>query len=173
MNFDREESTVTDLLDLPLTTLHGEQTTFGDIAAGRAALVVNVASRCGLTPQYAKLEALQGELADQGFTVIGFPCNQFGGQEPGTAAEIESFCSATYGVTFPISDKVEVNGAGRDPIYAQLTEVADSDGHTGDIRWNFEKFLVAPGGEIVGRFSPVVEPEAPELVEAIEKVLPK
>ena len=171
MNFDREESTVTDLLDLPLTTLHGEQTTFGDIAAGRTSLVVNVASRCGLTPQYAKLEALQGELADQGFTVIGFPCNQFGGQEPGTADEIESFCSATYGVTFPISDKVEVNGAGRDPIYAQLTEVADSDGHTGDIRWNFEKFLVAADGRIVARFGPRTEPDAPEVRTAIETAL--
>ena len=162
---------MSDLLDLPVTTLRGEQTTFGDLAAGRAALVVNVASKCGLTPQYTKLEALHGELADQGFAVIGFPCNQFGGQEPGSADEIESFCSATYGVTFPMSDKIEVNGAGRDPIYERLTEVADADGHAGDIRWNFEKFLVAADGRIVARFGPRTEPDAPEVRDAIESVL--
>jgi glutathione peroxidase len=162
---------VTDLLDQPVTTLRGEQTTFGDIAAGRAALVVNVASKCGLTPQYTKLEALQSELADQGFTVIGFPCNQFGGQEPGTTDEIESFCSTTYGVTFPMSDKIDVNGSGRDPIYARLTEVADSAGHSGDIRWNFEKFLVAADGRVVARFDPRTEPDAPEVRAAIDEAL--
>jgi glutathione peroxidase len=162
---------VSDLLDLPVTTLNGEPTTFGEVVGGRAALVVNVASRCGLTPQYAGLEALHTELADRGFTVLGFPCNQFGGQEPGSAAEIASFCSTTYGVTFPMSAKVEVNGPDRDPIYALLTSVADTDGHDGDIRWNFEKFLVAPGGEVVARFSPRTEPGDPELRAAIEDAL--
>ena len=135
---------------------------------------MNVASQCGLTPQYTGLEQLHEQYADRGFSVLGVPCNQFGGQEPGTAEDIATFCSTSYGVTFPMTEKVEVNGDGRHPLYQQLVDVPDSaDGHTGDIRWNFEKFLVAPGGEIVGRFSPVVEPEAPELVEAIEKVLPK
>lgn len=162
---------MSDLLDLPVTTLGGEPTTFGELVDGQAALVVNVASRCGLTPQYAKLEALHSELADRNFTVLGFPCNQFGGQEPGTADEIASFCSATYGVTFPMSDKIEVNGPNRDPIYALLSSVADADGHSGDIRWNFEKFLVAPGGEVVARFSPRTEPDDPALRAAIDDAL--
>ncbi len=133
---------MSDLSDLPVTTLQGTQTTFGALSAGKAALVVNVASRCGLTPQYAQLEALYDELADRGLTVIGFPSNQFGGQEPGSAEEIAEFCSTTYGVTFPISAKIEVNGPGRDPIYERLTEVADAEGEAGDIQWNFEKFLI-------------------------------
>jgi glutathione peroxidase len=159
------------LLELPVTTLQGEQTTFGALAGGRAALVVNVASRCGLTPQYAKLEALQEELAGQGFTVLGFPCNQFGAQEPGTAEDIAQFCSATYGVTFPMSEKIDVNGPGRHPLYEALTALSDDTGHTGDVRWNFEKFLVAPDGEAAGRFGPVVEPDAAELRAAISRVL--
>ena len=163
---------MSDLADLPVTTLSGEPTTFGALTAGKAALVVNVASRCGLTPQYTQLEALQEELADRGFTVLGFPCNQFGGQEPGTADEIAEFCSTTYGVTFPLSDKIEVNGPGRDLIYARLTEVADAEGAAGDIQWNFEKFLISPDGAVVGRFRPRTEPDAPELREAIEAVLP-
>jgi glutathione peroxidase len=163
---------VSDLADLPVTTLSGEPTTFGALTAGKAALVVNVASKCGLTPQYTQLEALQDELADRGFTVLGFPCNQFGGQEPGTADEIAEFCSTTYGVTFPLTDKIEVNGPGRDPIYARLTEVADAEGSAGDIQWNFEKFLVSPDGAVVGRFRPRTEPDAPELRQAIEAVLP-
>jgi glutathione peroxidase len=162
---------VTDLLDMPVTTLRGEHTTFGEFAGGRTALVVNVASKCGLTPQYTKLEALHEELADRGFTVVGFPCNQFGGQEPGTAADIESFCSATYGVTFPMTDKIEVNGPDRDAIYARLTEVADSEGHAGDIRWNFDKFLVAADGRVVARFGPRTEPDSPEIRTAIDEVL--
>jgi glutathione peroxidase len=162
---------VTDLLDMPVTTLRGEHTTFGEFAGGRTALVVNVASKCGLTPQYTKLEALHEELADRGFTVVGFPCNHFGGQEPGTAADIESFCSATYGVTFPMTDKIEVNGPDRDAIYARLTEVADSEGHAGDIRWNFEKFLVAADGRVVARFGPRTEPDSPEIRTAIDEVL--
>ena len=160
-----------DILALPVTTLHGERTTFGALTAGRAALVVNVASRCGLTPQYAKLQALHTELADSGFTVLGFPCNQFGGQEPGTAEQIDAFCSSTYGVTFPLTDKVEVNGPGRDPIFATLTSVADSSGHAGDVRWNFEKFLVAPDGRVAARFDPRTEPDAPEIRAAIDEVL--
>jgi glutathione peroxidase len=163
---------VSELADLPVTTLSGEPTTFGALTAGKAALVVNVASKCGLTPQYTQLEALQDELAERGFTVLGFPCNQFGGQEPGTADEIAEFCSTTYGVTFPLSDKVEVNGSGRDPIYARLTEVADVEGAAGDIQWNFEKFLISPDGAVVGRFRPRTEPDAPELRKAIEAVLP-
>ena len=162
---------MSDLVDLPVTTLHGEQTTFGALAGGASALVVNVASKCGLTPQYAKLEALHEELAGQGFTVIGFPCNQFGGQEPGTAGEIETFCSTSYGVTFPMSDKVEVNGPGRDPIYEQLTAVPDETGEAGDIKWNFEKFLVAADGDVVARFGPRTEPDAPEVRAAIDAVL--
>jgi len=163
---------VSDLADLPVTTLSGEPTTFGALTAGKAALVVNVASRCGLTPQYTRLEALQDELADRGFTVLGFPCNQFGGQEPGTADEIAEFCSTTYGVTFPLTGKIEVNGPGRDPIYARLTEVADAEGAAGDIQWNFEKFLINPDGTVVGRYRPRTEPDALELRAAIEAVLP-
>jgi glutathione peroxidase len=137
----------------------------------RAVLVVNVASQCGLTPQYTGLEQLHERYADRGFTVLGVPCNQFGAQEPGSADEIATFCSTKYGVTFPLTEKVDVNGEARHPLYQQLVEVPDAEGHTGDIRWNFEKFLVAPGGEIVARFNPTVEPEADEVVEAIEKLL--
>jgi glutathione peroxidase len=134
-------------------------------------LVVNVASKCGLTPQYTGLEQLQQTYGDRGFTVVGFPCNQFGGQEPGSAEEIETFCSTTYGVSFPMTEKVEVNGPGRHPIYEELTKVADAEGHAGDIRWNFEKFLVAPDGSVT-RFGPTVTPQDPALVSAIEAVLP-
>jgi len=162
---------MTDLLSLPVTTLSGEPTTFGDLAAGRVALVVNVASRCGLTPQYEKLEALQRELADKPFTVLGFPCNQFGEQEPGTADEIATFCSATYGVTFPMTAKIDVNGDGRDPVYDVLTQTPDAEGAAGDIQWNFEKFLVGPDGRVLERFRPLVEPDAPELVSAVTAAL--
>ena len=163
---------MSDLSDLPVITLQGTQTTFGALSSGKAALVVNVASRCGLTPQYAQLEALYEELADRGLTVIGFPSNQFGGQEPGSAEQIAEFCSTTYGVTFPMSAKIEVNGPGRDPIYERLTEVADAKGEAGDIQWNFEKFLVAPDGTVVGRFRPSTKPDAPQIRAAIEAVLP-
>ena len=139
---------------------------------GSVVLVVNVASRCGFTPQYAGLEALYRRHRDAGFVVLGFPCNQFGGQEPGTPEEIATFCSTTYGVTFPLTEKVEVNGEGRHPLYRRLVEVPDAEGHTGDIRWNFEKFLVAPGGRVVARFSPMVEPTDEAVVSAIEEVLP-
>jgi glutathione peroxidase len=155
------------LNELPVTTLAGEKTTFGQLTGGKAALVVNVASRCGLTPQYAALEALHSELLDRGVTVVGFPCNQFGGQEPGSSEEIAEFCSATYGVTFPMADKIEVNGPDRHPVYAELTAHADSEGEAGDIQWNFEKFLVDPTGAVVARFRPATTPDAPELRAAI------
>ncbi|MCF3120973.1 glutathione peroxidase [Streptomyces silaceus] len=139
---------------------------------GKAVLVVNVASKCGLTPQYAGLERLHEQYASRGFSVLGVPCNQFMGQEPGTSEEIAEFCSATYGVTFPMTEKVDVNGDGRHPLYAKLVQAADAEGHTGDIRWNFEKFLVDADGEVVARFGPRTEPDAPEVVAAIEKHLP-
>ncbi|WBB96692.1 glutathione peroxidase [Solwaraspora sp. WMMA2080] len=159
------------IYDIPLTTLAGQPGSLGDYA-GKALLVVNVASKCGLTPQYAGLEQLHERYADRGFSVVGFPCNQFGGQEPGSAEEIQEFCSATYGVTFPMFAKIEVNGPGRHPVYAELTETADADGTAGDIQWNFEKFLIAPDGRVVGRFRPRVEPTDDAVVAAIEAQLP-
>jgi glutathione peroxidase len=133
----------------------------------RVVLVVNVASRCGLTPQYAGLQALHDRYADQGFSVLGVPCNQFGGQEPGSAGEIEEFCQMNYGVTFPLTEKVEVNGPGRHPLYRELIGGGD------DIRWNFEKFVVAPDGEVAARFGPQVEPQDGQLVAVVEKLLPR
>ncbi|KAB8185007.1 glutathione peroxidase [Microbispora catharanthi] len=159
------------VLDIPVTTIDGEGTTLGDLLGGGAALVVNVASRCGLTPQYEGLVALQRAYADRGFTVVGVPCNQFMGQEPGSAEEIKEFCSTTYGVDFPLLEKTEVNGPGRHPLYVGLTETPDAEGEAGDIQWNFEKFLVAADGQVVARFRPRVVPEAPEIAEAIEKVI--
>lgn len=158
------------LYDIPLRTLQGAETSLAD-HAGKAVLVVNVASRCGLTPQYEGLERLQKTYGDKGFTVLGVPCNQFAGQEPGSSEEIAEFCSATYGVTFPLLEKADVNGEGRHPLYAELTRVADADGEAGDVQWNFEKFLIAPGGEVT-RFRPRTEPEAPEVVAAVEAALP-
>jgi glutathione peroxidase len=137
----------------------------------RLLLVVNVASKCGLTPQYHGLEALQKQYAERGLTVLGVPCNQFAGQEPGSAEEIAEFCSATYGVTFPMTEKVEVNGEQRHPLYERLVDTPDAEGYTGDIRWNFEKFLVAPGGQVTARFSPRVAPDDPALVAAVESAL--
>jgi glutathione peroxidase len=162
---------VADIFESPINTLSGEP---GSLAPhkGKALLLVNVASRCGLTPQYTGLEKLQEQYGDRGFSVLGFPCNQFLGQEPGTAEEIAEFCSTTYGVTFPMFEKIEVNGSDRHPIYEELTKATDASGEAGDITWNFEKFLVSPGGEVVGRFRPQVEPEDPTLVSAIEGVLP-
>jgi glutathione peroxidase len=139
---------------------------------GREVLVVNVASKCGLTPQYTGLEELQKRFADKGFSVLGVPCNQFGGQEPGRADEIQTFCSTTYGVTFPMTAKVDVNGAKRHPLYRVLTEHPDARGETGDIQWNFEKFIISPAGEVVARFRPPVDPASDEVVEAIEAHLP-
>jgi len=159
------------LFDASIANLDG---TAADLHAfdSNAVLIVNVASKCGLTPQYEGLERLQQRYADRGFTVLGVPCNQFMGQEPGTPEEIATFCSSTYGVTFPLTEKIDVNGDDRHALYAELTASADAAGEAGDIQWNFEKFLVAPGGSIVGRFRPTVDPEADELVAAIEAVLP-
>jgi glutathione peroxidase len=139
---------------------------------GKAVLVVNVASKCGLTPQYAGLERLQERYADAGFTVLGVPCNQFAGQEPGTPEEIQEFCSATYGASFPLTEKLEVNGRRRHPLYQQLTVVPDSDGRAGEIEWNFEKFLISPAGDVVARFRPQIEPEDERVTRAIERALP-
>ncbi|HEX6876526.1 MAG TPA: glutathione peroxidase [Nocardioidaceae bacterium] len=159
------------LLDTSIARLDGTPATLGEITAGKPALLVNVASKCGLTPQYTGLEQLQKEYADRGFTVVGLPCNQFGGQEPGTSEEIQEFCSTSYGVTFPMTEKIEVNGDGRHPVYTQLVGTEDEQGRSGDIQWNFEKFLVDGSGSVVARFSPGVEPEDPRLVEAVEKLV--
>jgi glutathione peroxidase len=159
------------LYDIPVHTLNGDPSSLGSLA-GKTLLVVNVASKCGLTPQYEGLERLHERFADEGFAVVGFPCNQFGGQEPGTADEIAEFCSATYGVDFPLFEKIEVNGPGRHPIYQQLTAVADADGEAGDVQWNFEKFLLRPDGTVAGRFRPRTDPEDPALITAIEENLP-
>ena len=163
---------MTSLNDISLTTLDGRPTTLGQLADG-AALVVNVASKCGLTPQYTGLERLAKDYRDRGLTVIGVPCNQFMGQEPGSAEEIAEFCSTTYGVTFPLLAKTDVNGDDRHPLYAELTKATDADGQAGDIQWNFEKFLVGPDGEVVNRFRPRTEPDAPEVINAIEAVVPR
>ena len=159
------------LYDIPLRTLTGEPTSL-EAYKGKAVLVVNVASKCGLTPQYAGLERLQQQYAERGFTVLGVPSNQFAGQEPGSAEEIQTFCSTTYGVSFPLLEKTDVNGADRHPLYAELTQVEDAAGESGDVQWNFEKFLLSPEGTVAGRFRPRTEPEAAEVVAAIEAQLP-
>ena len=157
--------------DIEFTTIDGGKASMADYA-GHAVLVVNVASECGLTPQYEGLQELADDFQDRGFFVLGYPSNQFKGQEPGDEAAIKDFTSGKYGITFPLSAKVDVNGDARHPLYAELTKVADADGEAGDVQWNFEKFLVSPEGEVVGRFRPKVEPGAPELVDAIEEQLP-
>ena len=159
------------LRDYPVNTLAGQPSSLADLD-GKTLLIVNVASKCGLTPQYTGLEDLQKRFADRGFSVVGFPCNQFGGQEPGSAEEIAEFCSATYGVSFPMFEKIDVNGADRHPIYSDLTQTPDADGEAGDIQWNFEKFLVSPTGTVVKRFRPMTAPDAEEVVAAIEANLP-
>ena len=158
--------------DAPIRTLQGAPTKLADYK-GKALLLVNVASECGLTPQYTALEALHERLAPRGFSVIGFPCNQFGGQEPGTPEEIAAFCSTSYGVTFPLTEKIEVNGARRHPIYQELTQIADGSGRAGDIRWNFEKFVVSADGKQITRFDPKTKPDDPKLIAALEAALPK
>ena len=157
------------IYDIPVHTLSGEASSLAPFA-GKTVLVVNVASKCGLTPQYEGLEKLQRTYEDRGFSVVGFPSNQFAGQEPGTAEEIQTFCSTTYGVTFPLFEKIDVNGEDQSPLYAELEKTADAEGYSGDVRWNFEKFLLAPDGS-VQRFSPTVTPEDPSLVGAIEAAL--
>jgi glutathione peroxidase len=158
------------LYEVPVASLDGAEDQLAQ-QKGNVTLVVNVASQCGLTPQYAGLQRLYDQYRDRGFSVLGFPCNQFGAQEPGTHGEIAQFCETNFGVTFPMFEKIEVNGDGRHPLYQQLTNAADAEGHTGDIRWNFEKFLVSRDGEVLARFSPMVDPEAPELVGALETAL--
>ncbi|MDP9027799.1 MAG: glutathione peroxidase [Actinomycetota bacterium] len=152
--------------DIELTNIDGQPVTLADYA-DKVVMVVNVASRCGLTPQYEKLEELQKQYGEQGFTVLGFPCNQFMGQEPGTTDEIKEFCSTTYGVTFPLMDKIKVNGRGKHPLYSELTRVKDSKGLRGPVLWNFEKFVITPDGSI-SRFRPTTQPDAPEVIAAIE-----
>jgi len=156
------------ILDAKIARLDGTRTTLGEILAGRSALLVNVASRCGLTPQYAGLERLHETYGDERFTVVGIPCNQFYGQEPGTAEEIAEFCSATYGVTFPMTEKIEVNGDDRHEIYEELVKTPSEKGESGDVSWNFEKFLVAADGTVVARFSPQVQPDDERLVDAVK-----
>ena len=177
------------ILDTEVTTIDGEKTTL-NAYAGKALLIVNVASKCGLTPQYEQLEALQQELENDGFTVLGFPCNQFLGQEPGSEEEIKTFCSTTYGVTFPLFSKVDVNGEHRHPLYQKLVEAAPqavapegsgfyermaskgrAPANVGDILWNFEKFLLGKDGRVLARFSPRTAPDDPAVVQAIEKAL--
>ena len=153
-----------------IASLSGGANPLADLT-GKVSLVVNVASKCGLTPQYSALEDLQKKYASRGFSVVGVPCNQFMGQEPGTAEEIQTFCSTTYGVTFPLTEKIEVNGAGQHPLYAQLNAVSDADGYSGDIRWNFEKFLVGRDGNVLARFDPRTAPDDPKVVAAIEAAL--
>lgn len=161
---------MTTLHDFTLKTIDGQDKSLKDFE-GQVCLVVNVASKCGLTPQYEGLQKLHDSLEDRGFAVLAFPCNQFGGQEPGTEAEIQSFCSTNYGVTFPMFSKLEVNGDGRHPLYAWLTaEDAQPDG-SGDIAWNFAKFVIGKDGQVVARFAPTAAPTSEEVVSAIEGAL--
>ncbi|MCC7078123.1 MAG: glutathione peroxidase [Acidimicrobiia bacterium] len=156
--------------DIEIDTLEGEPGRLAEQAGG-AGLVVNVASKCGLTPQYAALQRLHDTYSARGFSVLGFPCNQFLEQEPGTPEEIREFVTDEYAVTFPIFAKLDVNGDARHPLYAALVDTADADGYSGDIRWNFEKFLVSADGKVVARFAPTVEPDDPQIVDAIESLL--
>ncbi|MBS1674949.1 MAG: glutathione peroxidase [Actinobacteria bacterium] len=157
------------LRQIPFLDAEGTTRTLDDFGSGPV-LVVNVASKCGLTPQYAQLEELQRRFAGQGFTVLGFPCNQFFGQEPGSMEQILEFCSTTYGISFPINDKIKVNGRGAADLYRSLTQTPDGRGKAGRVEWNFEKFLVAPDGS-VQRFRPKQTPDSPEVVSAIEAAL--
>lgn len=161
------------IYDHNIEALNGTANLLGDVA-GKTALFVNVASKCGLTPQYEQLQQLQDRFGSDDFTVVGFPSNQFMGQEPGSADEIAEFCSVNYGVTFPLSTKIDVNGENQHALFAELNQTADSaDGHTGDIRWNFEKFLVNADGDVVGRFAPTVAPDDAAIVGAIEASIDK
>jgi len=156
--------------DLQVQTLDGHALDLAQFS-GRAALVVNVASQCGLTPQYEALQRVHERFEPRGFSVIGVPCNQFGEQEPGSPEEIAAFCLGEYAVSFPLTAKLDVNGPNRHPLYQELTSTPDADGRSGDVQWNFEKFLVSPGGRVVGRFRPVTEPESPQVLTAIEAAL--
>ena len=156
--------------DHAIRRLDGSDDLLGPLA-GTTTLLVNVASKCGLTPQYEQLQQLQDRYGDRGFSVVGFPCNQFLEQEPGTPEEIAEFCQVNYGVTFPLSEKVDVNGDDRHPLFSELTGATDAEGHTGDVRWNFEKWLVAADGTVAARFGPTTAPDAPEVIDAIEAQL--
>jgi len=157
--------------DIGVKTIDGEETTLAEFK-GKAVMVVNVASKCGFTPQYEALQKLYNDYHDRGFEILGFPCNQFGGQEPGSNEEIKEFCSLNWGVTFPMFDKVDVNGDGQHPLYAELTKHPDHKGNAGDVGWNFEKFLISPEGEVVARFRTNAKPDAPYMVSAVEEQLP-
>ncbi|MFC4372671.1 glutathione peroxidase [Nocardia halotolerans] len=157
--------------DIAVHTLTGESTTLGELAGDKAVLLVNVASKCGLTPQYSGLVELQKTYGERGFTVIGMPCNQFMGQEPGSAEEIQEFCSVTYGVDFPLLAKADVNGADRHPLYTALVETPDADGAAGDIQWNFEKFLIGRDGTVAARFRPRTTPDDTAVVQAVQAQL--
>jgi glutathione peroxidase len=159
------------ILDAPIARLDGSAATLGEITGGQPALLVNVASRCGLTPQYSALEQIHEKYADRGFTVVGVPCNQFGGQEPGTSGEIAEFCSATYGVTFPMTEKIDVNGARRHEIYRALVLTPNEKGYVADVEWNFEKFLIDGSGAIVARFRAGVLPDDPRVLAAIDSLV--
>jgi glutathione peroxidase len=156
------------IYDIPVKDIDGKDTTLAAYK-GKVVLIVNVASKCGFTPQYKNLEAVYEKYKGQGFVILGFPCNQFGGQEPGTDAEIKEFCTSKYDVTFPLFDKIEVNGAGQHPLYVALT--GKTSPFPGSIRWNFTKFLIGKDGKIVNRFDSKVEPDAPEATAAIEAAL--
>lgn len=157
--------------DIPVNTLSGSAATLGELVGDRVVLLVNVASKCGLTPQYTGLVELQKTYGDRGFSVVGVPCNQFMGQEPGSAEEIQQFCSTTYGVDFPLLEKAEVNGDGRHPLYREIIDTPDAEGAAGDVQWNFEKFLIGRDGVVAGRFRPATTPDSDTLVAAIEKAL--
>ena len=163
---------VASIWNAPIKTLQGQPTTLASFK-GKALLLVNVASFCGNTPQYAALEAIQKKYGPKGFSVVGFPCNQFGQQEPGSPDDIHKFCTMTYGVTFPLMEKIDVNGANQHAIYKALETVPDAKGHTGDIRWNFEKFVISADGKHITRFPPGEKPDTPEVIAAVEAALPK
>jgi glutathione peroxidase len=154
--------------DIPVQSISGRPDLLGALR-GKVVLAVNVASRCGLTPQYAGLEALQRELREENFSVVGFPCNQFGAQEPGTEQQIAQFCSTTYDVTFPMSAKLDVNGANRHPLYRFLT--SPETGVAGDIAWNFEKFLIGRDGKVIRRYPPPTAPQDKALMQDIADAL--
>ena len=161
------------VLDRDMQTLGGEDVNLADKYAGKVVLLVNVASKCGLTPQYAALQGLHEKYADQGLAIVGVPCNQFNGQEPGSADEIEQFCKQNYGVEFDLLAKVDVNGADACPLYKDLTSLETNPQPAGDISWNFEKFLINRQGQVVARFAPGVKPDAPEVTLVIESELAK
>jgi glutathione peroxidase len=158
------------IYDVQIGSLAGAPLDLAELR-GKAVLIVNVASKCGHTPQYAGLQKLWETYRDQGLVVLGAPCNQFGAQEPGTVAEIQEFCQINYGVSFPLTEKIDVNGPHRHALYEQLVPTPDADGTAGDVKWNFEKFLVAPSGEVIRRYRSRVGPDAPDIVEAVELIL--